>query len=287
MRPTHLIPHPKPKASTMAEEHVSKKDFDATILDGFMQMAIFDVDLTTLSPGDTCIAMMTIGVKTNITLSSLGCFDGDFKMRMEHDKRFRVIDISPLGNRFSGSRGLKLVYGGKKKYVRAFKNGNFNITGCKNSDDAHDIIEALFKHAELFIDMSTVLYKAHLMCFNFPLNRMVDMRALHSRILAVFPSTTLDLNSAVKGVHIKIPATDEKKELTAIVHASGKVVMTGAKTMQHIYRIYSSVASFVDKHYNDVSSPLPPAVPKTVRPRGRPRKGTVVDEYSSLLAFES
>lgn len=239
--------------------------------------------LGNLNPSDLKIATMTIGVTTHRQLPSLDLFDDNFVERLKLDNRFIFESLTGYGTtktKWTNSRILRLSYNNYKKYIIIFKNGSFQIAGCKEVTDATTIVHAIIQHARLDpLNSATIQCDIRMINSTFSLGRSIDLVGLHKIAVSQFSQAFFNADSGSSGVNI--PMMIDKKKVAVIVYSKGSVVMTGANAIAQLERCYNHLTMMIDTHFDALTKPLIEVV-KVPKKRGRKRKADTEDFYNAL-----
>ena len=133
------------------------------------------------------------------------------------------------------------------KAIKVFPNGSFQVAGCADLTDCRRVCEQLshilgsiFEHP-----MSADAFKVVMINTNFAMNQSVNLMEIFEKLgrskkHRFEVSFNPDRYSAVK---IKFQPRPNMKQVTASVFSTGKVIVTGAETLQEIVFAYDVLNS--------------------------------------------
>jgi TATA-box binding protein (TBP) (component of TFIID and TFIIIB) len=162
------------------------------------------------------------------------------KPRIGHPYTF-IWTLSPT--EFFNQVTIKSHDGFTNKSVKIFSNGSLQITGCTDPLDCERILEQIFNLMKEcwdgFIIPPTSEFKIVMINTNFSLRHPLNLRNVYASSLQTEHITFFDPDrySAVK---IKISHNKDTK-ITCSVFSTGKVIMTGAKSLDQILDCYQII----------------------------------------------
>lgn len=124
------------------------------------------------------------------------------------------------------------------KAVKVFPNGSFQVAGCADLYDCRRVCAQLaFILTTIFKKpMSTDTFRVVMINTNFALNHSVNLIQVFEKLGGEYDvSFNPDRYSAVK---IKFRPRPNMKQVTASVFSTGKIIVTGAETLQEIVFAY-------------------------------------------------
>ena len=139
---------------------------------------------------------------------------------------------------------IKTHDGFTNKSVKIFSNGSIQATGCTDPLDCERILDQIFTlfrmNWEGFVAPPGKEYRIVMINTNFSLGRSLNLRQVHQSSIASGNMTQFDPDrySAVK---IKIATASKKRFVTCSVFSTGKVIMTGAESLEQILQCYVNV----------------------------------------------
>jgi TATA-box binding protein (TBP) (component of TFIID and TFIIIB) len=142
------------------------------------------------------------------------------------------------------------------KSIKVFSNGSLQMAGCSDIVDCSRVINQL---NHLLIDLEVIDepipltdYRIVMINTNFSLNCDVNVLKIieHFSKSSIFNVTfEPDKYSAVK---IKFKPAQDMKEVTVSIFGTGKVIITGAETLQEIALAYNTIIQQVNTHKADI-----------------------------------
>lgn len=140
------------------------------------------------------------------------------------------------------------------KAVKVFPNGSFQVAGCADLYDCRRVCAQLaFILSTIFKKpMTTDTFKVVMINTNFALNQSVNLMEVFDTLSHKYEvSFNPDRYSAVK---IKFRPRPNMKQVTASVFSTGKIIVTGAETLQEIVFAYD----ILNKELSTTSDVPPP-----------------------------
>jgi TATA-box binding protein (TBP) (component of TFIID and TFIIIB) len=131
------------------------------------------------------------------------------------------------------------------KSIKVFPNGSIQVAGCSDLFDCNRIIQQLIFILKLVLGLDESVtsnsFRVVMINTNFSLNSNINLMAL----FAHFSAETLfkvtfdpDRYSAVK---IKFKPASDMKQVTVSIFSTGKIIVTGAQTLQEIAYAYNII----------------------------------------------
>lgn len=139
------------------------------------------------------------------------------------------------------------------KSIKLFPNGSVQVAGCSDLFDCERIMRQvgfiLTKVLETPIDTAPLLanLSVKMINTNFSLNSFVNLNKVIGRFSSdqkFRVSFDPDRYSAVK---IKFSPGTDMKQVTASIFSTGKIIVTGAQTLEEIARAYQTLNEYLDK----------------------------------------
>lgn len=276
---------------------ISIEDFDKKLNDLGFDIFTEGAFLNNVVPTPLNIAMMTMGIWTGKSIK-LGAFDKEFVTCMQNaSPRMEFVSVSGVDptppSRFTNAQIVKLKLDGYKKYAIVFEHGAIQVMGCKS---AHDIvliattilgalgIEYECLKAERCIDIRLITCNFQYADCSFRLHN------LHAALLAEHKSTWFD---PMRSPGVQLPLMIGEKKVAVIVFNNGKVVITGANSLEQVQHAWSLISNFIDTHFDSfavkqssqLSQSLQPlGEDASVKKRGRKRKAVLMSQIDNFLA---
>lgn len=135
------------------------------------------------------------------------------------------------------------------KSIKIFPNGSIQAAGCSNLVDCHRVIAMLAEVLRVVLDLETLPKllppTVQMINTNFSLNstvhlkRIIDKFSAHRQFFVTFDP---EKYSAVK---IKFQPGHDMKKVTCSIFSTGKVIVTGARTLKEIVAAYKIINSHI------------------------------------------
>lgn len=194
---------------------------------------------------------------TTITMCSKFLQEIDLKKFRENFAKMGSITIRRRGSRFRGFEwkmketafynqvtiGYQDVY--SRKSIKLFPNGSIQVAGCADLFDCRRILKQLAFILKVVLDLKEVPptedASIKMINTNFSLNSSVNL----NKVIAKFSSRPTfrvtfdpDRYSAVK---VKFCPKPDQKQVTASIFSTGKIIVTGAQTLDEIAGAYETI----------------------------------------------
>jgi len=129
-----------------------------------------------------------------------------------------------------------------KKSVKIFPNGSVHVTGCYNPKDCKNVLNQLCCILSSVSDkkIGYTEFRIVMINANFSVNMTLDLNKVMTNMksLGCIVSFNPETYSAVK---IKFSPGPNMKQVTASIFSSGKIIITGAVTLNEIVSAYSFI----------------------------------------------
>ncbi len=155
----------------------------------------------------------------------------------------------------------------KKINVKLFRNGSVQMTGCKRIEDCNTVLGKLVKKLSLvygrkkrgkmvdiqFVENINELkvtgFKIDMINSNFEMNYPINRDALYNILLEKKIECRFE-----PCIHacVNIKKQEADKKVSIFVFQSGNIIITGAKTSEHIANSYQYIRELLRMHYEDV-----------------------------------
>lgn len=245
---------------------------------------LHDLELFNISTSPLNISTMTIGFRSTMPLFNLMLFKENL-MKKEGELRLREVGLRLRQHKEGSTRFSNCVVfesDSSRIVTKLFRNGSLHSTGSKNTKDAIDMSESIFKLFEENIYVTET--NIQMINCNFKIGFPLDLlkckeKLLERNIVVVFNRENHP------GVNIKFSNNKTSKIVTILLFVSGSIIITGSKTIEDIFECYKFITSFLDdeKHYIHYSGTF---IPKNKggekKKPGRKRKNEAQDFYSAL-----
>ena len=162
--------------------------------------------------------------------------------------------------------------------IKIFRNGAIHVTGAKSVVHFVDVIDRVCTVLGNIMDTNPSLEEASISMINviFCAARMLPLTVLRQALEDAGHPASYDPD-AYPGVNAKV------LEITVLIFTTGSVIISGAKTPEHVSDVYAIVCTVIDA--------LPPAFPPTLKKKIIPTCSaanadvySIVDGYSSRIA---
>jgi len=168
------------------------------------------------------------------------------------------------------------VLGDKKINVKIFKNGSFQMTGCKSIKDCNTVLNRLIrklKHTYAIIDVESEKiiekrfmedineiegikvngFKIDMINSNFRVPYLINREALYNILLA--QKINCRYEPCIHAcVNIKYPIENDpnNKVVSIFVFQSGNIIITGARTREQINSSYNYITNILNSHNDKI-----------------------------------
>jgi TATA-box binding protein (TBP) (component of TFIID and TFIIIB) len=157
-------------------------------------------------------------------------------------------------NNFYNGITLKYEDTYSKKSIKIFPNGSVHVAGCRDLFDCQRVIaqlKCMFKH---YLGLGDIIdsesFQIAMINSNFSLNYKVNLMKVAEHFRAYKNVFTVSFQpETYSAVKIKFkPFEDEnKKPITASIFSTGKILITGAKTLKQVAYGYNIVCRHIDR----------------------------------------
>ena len=194
---------------------------------------------------------------TTITMCSKFLQEIDLQKFRENFAKLGSVTVRRRGSRFRGFEwkmkdtafynqvtiGYEDIY--SRKSIKIFPNGSIQVAGCSDMFDCRRILGQLAFILKVVLDLKEVPPTADasvkMINTNFSLNSSVNL----NKVIAKFSAragfkVTFDPDrySAVK---VKFMPKPDQKQVTASIFSTGKIIVTGAQTLDEIAGAYETI----------------------------------------------
>jgi hypothetical protein len=191
---------------------------------------------------------------TTITMCSKFLEDIDLPKFRENFKKLETVTVRRKGSKFGGFEwrmadtafynqvtiGYRDAY--SRKSIKIFPNGSIQVAGCSDLFDCRRILRQLSfilkvvlgRETDIPVDEAAV----KMINTNFSLNSSVNLNKIIQKLSKPPFRVTYDPDrySAVK---VKFVPGPDMKQVTASIFSTGKIIVTGAQTLQEIAQAFS------------------------------------------------
>ena len=191
---------------------------------------------------------------TTITMCSKFLENIDLAKFRENFKKLETVTVRRKGSKFGGfvwrmadtafynqvTIGYRDAY--SRKSIKIFPNGSIQVAGCSDMFDCRRILKQLSCVLKIVTGRETDIpvddISVKMINTNFSLNSSVNLNKIISKLSRPPFRVTYDPDrySAVK---VKFVPGPDMKQVTASIFSTGKIIVTGAQTLQEIALAYS------------------------------------------------
>ena len=211
-----------------------------------------------------------------------------YKAKGESGKKKKVLGDETVGGkarkRYFFNQVTFHVQVEKKVNMKVFNNGGIQMTGLRSEAQGEDSIATLIRYvktlepevqARIFVDTTTPCRMNPRMVMinsDFDLKMKVDREKLHRHIVSsgqyssyspeIYPGVNIkyyyNLAKQQSGICNCEGMCDGKghdgscKKVTVAVFRSGKVIITGGQTMDHLHTAHTFICDFIHKHKSEI-----------------------------------
>jgi len=161
----------------------------------------------------------------------------------------------------------------KKINLKLFKNGSITMSGCKSVEDINTILNKLVlkltdikailinniiiekTFIELPIEDTTIInFKINMINSNYRMNINIDRAKLFELLIKKKIKTIYEPCIRACVIIKYVPESDnlENKEISIFIFQRGNIIITGAKSRNHIIEAYNFTNNILTLHYNDI-----------------------------------
>ena len=204
---------------------------------------------------------------TTITMCSKFLQDIDLKKFRENFAKMGSITIRRRGSRFRGFEwkmkptafynqvtiGYEDAY--SRKSIKLFPNGSIQVAGCSDLFDCRRILKQLSFILKVVLELDelppTQDASVKMINTNFSLNSSVNLNKVIAKFSARPGETGLDSPSPTfkvtfdpdrySAVKVKFCPKPDQKQVTASIFSTGKIIVTGAQTLDEIAGAYETI----------------------------------------------
>ena len=211
-----------------------------------------------LAPSATAVSTMTMTAQLNVSsvcrtqlLVAVGWMEGEGPLTTERRTPSRF--AKPRRADFNNQTTVR--YGTKS--IKMFRNGSVHVTGCKTMEEFVQAVTAVcdaMTQAGIEPDGVRVTdFHAHMINVTFNTNQTLGLRGLRDHCIGRGWAATYDAD-VYPGLNMKIPVSGGPV-VTALVFRSGNVILTGAKTAEHVREAHHTLTHMLDARAVAESTP--------------------------------
>ena len=191
---------------------------------------------------------------TTITMCSKFLEDIDLPKFRENFKKLETVTVRRKGSKFGGFEwrmgetafynqvtiGYRDAY--SRKSIKIFPNGSIQVAGCSDLFDCRRILRQLSFILKVVLGRETDIpvdeVAVKMINTNFSLNSSVNLNKIIQKLSRPPFRVTYDPDrySAVK---VKFVPGPDMKQVTASIFSTGKIIVTGAQTLQEIAQAFA------------------------------------------------
>lgn len=199
------------------------------------------------------------------------------------------LELAPASKKTKKSRAffnqLTVKITNSNTSIKLFSNGAIHITGVRNMIHFADIMDRVCTALALLLDTDQpVLQEASISMINaiFSAARRLPLRTLRQLLEDAGYAASYDPD-AYPGINAKITVDEDSKTVTVMIFTTGNVIISGAKTPEHVSRVYHIVCSVMDNlGPSDVHAAV--VKPSAQYTPGSIEMYSIVNGYSSKIA---
>ena len=142
------------------------------------------------------------------------------------------------------------------KSIKIFSNGSLQIAGCSDILDCARVIHQLnylLKTLEVIDEPAPISsYRIVMINTNFSINYDVNLMKVIEHFSSC-PIFNVEFNpDEYSAVKIKFKPAQDMKEVTVSIFGTGKIIITGAETLQEIALAYNTIVQHINAHKGDI-----------------------------------
>jgi len=208
---------------------------------------------------------------TTITMCSKFLQEIDLKKFRENFAKLGSVTVRRRGSRFRGFEwkmkdtafynqvtiGYEDVY--SRKSIKIFPNGSIQVAGCSDLFDCRRILGQLAFILKVVLDLKEVPPTADasvkMINTNFSLNSSVNLNKVIQKFSSRPAGSGLDSPSPTfkvtfdpdrySAVKVKFMPKPDQKQVTASIFSTGKIIVTGAQTLDEIAGAYETINNVI------------------------------------------
>jgi len=217
----------------------------AQFRDMFKSFHATNRSLKTLVPRNCSVSTMTVCGKLDTPLR----IDAILEFMRTHDTEgdygisFNPESITKRPKTFFNQLTIKSA----STSIKLFSNGAVHVTGAKSPVHFIDVMDRVCTALAVVVDSSPILDSASISMINaiFSAARLLPLRVLRQAFETAGHSASYDPD-AYPGINAKISVPDQRNEITVMIFTTGNIIISGAKTPDHISQVYHIVCHVID-----------------------------------------
>ncbi len=157
--------------------------------------------------------------------------------------------------------------------LKLFKNGSIQMSGCKSLEYVNIVLNKLLvrikqikakiednkiqeiKFVENITDLAITSYKIDMINSNYKVNMQIDRTKLYNLLLKKKIKASFEpcIRACVIIKYTPLENNDEEKEISIFVFQKGNIIITGARTKNHILSASKYINNILLTHHNEIS----------------------------------
>ena len=157
--------------------------------------------------------------------------------------------------------------------LKLFKNGSIQMSGCKSLEYVNIVLNKLLvrikqikakiednkiqeiKFVENNTDLAITSYKIDMINSNYKVNMQIDRTKLYNLLLKKKIKASFEpcIRACVIIKYTPLENNDEEKEISIFVFQKGNIIITGARTKNHILSASKYINNILLTHHNEIS----------------------------------
>ena len=157
--------------------------------------------------------------------------------------------------------------------LKLFKNGSIQMSGCKSLEYVNIVLNKLLvrikqikakiednkiqeiKFVENITDLAITSYKIDMINSNYKVNMQIDRTKLYNLLLKKKIKASFEpcIRACVIIKYTPLENNDEEKEISIFVFQKGNIIITGARTKNHIISASKYINNILLTHHNEIS----------------------------------
>ena len=157
--------------------------------------------------------------------------------------------------------------------LKLFKNGSIQMSGCKSLEYVNIVLNKLIvklkqikakiednkiheiKFVENYLDLSIISYKIDMINSNYKVNMQIDRIKFYNLLLKKKIKCSFEpcIRACVIIKYTPTENNDEEKEISVFVFQKGNIIITGARTKNHIISACKYINNILLTHHDEIS----------------------------------
>ena len=228
---------------------------------------------TITTTGKINCKMILENISKYIVLSNEGILSIKYGGKIKKIKKKKIKSKRKKTTRcFENQLSIEMrVINDRKINIKIFKNGSFQMTGCKSLDDCNLVLNKLIDILNTNVatvednlivnkpfyeelegsEMKVISFRIDMINSNYNVNYYINRNSLYE-ILQTQKVICRHEPCVHPCVNIKFLIEDENKIVSIFVFQSGNIIITGAKNQDQICKAYYYISDILDKNYSTI-----------------------------------